>query len=222
MTSMTATRTQAVSSHPDHRQPGPGTWPLHAALDLGALPTTPGCGRDWTRQIAWEWQLAPLADSAELIASELLTNAVLASSELDLPAIGLSLLSDQMRLVILVRDYHPAAPAPRHASDDDESGRGLMLVEGLSDHSGWYRPGDGTPGKVVWALLEALPRPVQHPAAPGKPPDLPDARVSGIAASVIPRCRGAMPWVFPCSNVPPDATGGGLGECHLTSLAESA
>ncbi len=158
MTSMTATRTQAMPPHPDHPQPGPGSWPLHAALDLGALLTAPGCGRAWTRQILSEWQLAPLADNAGLIASELLTNAVLASSGLDRPAIGLFLLSDQARLVILVRDYHPAAPAPRHAGEDDESGRGLMLVEGISDQSGWYRPADGTPGKVVWALLQAGPR----------------------------------------------------------------
>jgi anti-sigma regulatory factor (Ser/Thr protein kinase) len=155
MSSMTATRPQAVPPHPHHPQPGRASWPLHAALDLGALPTAPGCGRAWTRQIAWEWQLAPLADSAELIASELLTNAVLASSGLDRPAIRLSLLSDRTRLVILVRDYHPAAPAPRHAADDDESGRGLMLVEGISDQFGWYRPADGTQGKVVWAVLLA-------------------------------------------------------------------
>jgi len=33
-----------------------------------------------------------------------------------------------------------------------------MLVEGLSDQSGWYQLADGTPGKVVWALLQAPPR----------------------------------------------------------------
>jgi anti-sigma regulatory factor (Ser/Thr protein kinase) len=155
MSSMTATRTPAVPPHPDHPQPGPASWPLYAALELGALPTTPGCGRAWTRQIAWEWGLVRLAASAELIASELLTNAVRASSGLERPAIRLALLSDRARLVILVRDYHPAAPVPRHAGEDDESGRGLMLVEGISDRFGWYRPADGTPGKVVWAVLLA-------------------------------------------------------------------
>lgn len=154
----TVTRTQTVTPHPDHTQPGPATWPMRATLELGALPTTPGCGRTWTRQLLWEWQLAPLADSAELIVSELLTNAVLAASGLNRPAIRLSLLSDRTRLIILVHDAHPGSPAPRHASDQDESGRGLMLVEGLSDQSGWYRPADGTPGKVVWALLQAPPR----------------------------------------------------------------
>ena len=142
MTSMTATRTQTVPPHPDHPQPGPATWPLHAALELGALPTAPGCGRAWTRQILHEWQLAPLAGSAELIASELLTNAVLASRGLDRPAIWLSLLSDRTRLVILVRDCHPAAPVPRHAGEDDESGRGLMLVAG-DQRPVWLVPARG-------------------------------------------------------------------------------
>jgi anti-sigma regulatory factor (Ser/Thr protein kinase) len=156
MSSMTATRPQTV---PDHPQPGPATWPLHAELELGAVPTAPGCGRAWTRQILWEWHLAALTDSAELIASELLTNAVLASSQLDRPVVWLTLLSDRTRLVILVRDFCPAAPVPRHAGEDDESGRGLMLVEAISDQSGWYRPPDGTPGKVAWAVLEAGSRP---------------------------------------------------------------
>jgi anti-sigma regulatory factor (Ser/Thr protein kinase) len=153
MTGMTATRRQMMQPRPDQPQPGPAGWPLHAALDLGALPTAPGCGRAWTRQILWEWRLTRLSDSAQLIASELLTNASLASRRLDRPAIGLTLLSDRARLVILVRDFDPGAPAPRHASDDDESGRGLMLVDAISDGYGWYQPADGTPGKVVWALL---------------------------------------------------------------------
>jgi len=155
MASMTATRRQTMQPRPDQPQPGPAGWPLHAALDLGALPTAPGCGRAWTRQILWEWQLTSLADSAQLIASELLTNASLASRRLDRPAIRLTLVCDRVRLGILVRDFDPRAPAPRHASEDDESGRGLMLVEAISDQCGWYRPADGTPGKVVWAIIQA-------------------------------------------------------------------
>lgn len=90
--------------------------------------------------------------------SELATNAVLASRRLDRAAIWLSLASDREQLVILVRDLHPGAPAPRHPGGDDESGRGLMLVEAISDRSGWFRPRDGTPGKVVWAAMQALSR----------------------------------------------------------------
>ena len=129
-------------------------WPLYATLDLGALLTAPGCGRAWSAALLRERQLAHLIDTAQVVVSELLTNAVRASArELDQPTVQLSLASDGSRLLILVRDFNPGAPAPRHASDDDETGRGLMLVEAISDRFGWYRPEDGTPGKVVWAVV---------------------------------------------------------------------
>jgi anti-sigma regulatory factor (Ser/Thr protein kinase) len=145
----------------DQPQPALTGWPLHAALDLGALPTAPGCGRAWTSQILREWQLTQLTDSAQLIASELLANASLTGRRLDRPAIRLTLLSDGEQLLILVRDFDPGAPVPRDASEGDESGRGLMLVQAISDQWGWCPLADGTPGKWVWAVLQAT------PAAPG-------------------------------------------------------
>jgi anti-sigma regulatory factor (Ser/Thr protein kinase) len=137
----------------DQLAPAAARWPLYAALDLGALLTAPGCGRAWTQALLWEWRLAHLADTAQVVVSELLTNAVQASRGLDRAAIQLSLASDRDRLLVFVRDHVPGTPDPRHAGADDEGGRGLMLVESLSDEFGWYRPTDGTPGKVVWAAL---------------------------------------------------------------------
>jgi len=155
--SMTATRRQMMQPRLDQPQPGPAPWPLHAALDLGALPTAPGCGRTWTSQILREWQLTQLTDSAQLITSELLANASLTGRRLDRPGLRLTLLSDRQQLLILVRDHDPGAPVLRHASEDDESGRGLMLVEAISDQWGWCPLAGGTAGKVVWALLQAPP-----------------------------------------------------------------
>jgi len=43
----------------------------------------------------------------------------------------------------------------RPPADDDESGRGLLLVEAMSSRSGWYSAEDGAPGKVVWAALSS-------------------------------------------------------------------
>jgi anti-sigma regulatory factor (Ser/Thr protein kinase) len=103
--------------------------------------------------ILWEWRLTRLADSAEMVGSELLTNALLASRWLDRAAIGLTLVSDWQQLVILVRDFNPIAPVPHQADANDESGRGLMLVEAISDRFGWRPSPDGTPGKTVWAVL---------------------------------------------------------------------
>jgi len=124
-------------------------------LDLGALPTALGCARAWTRQILWEWRLVRLSDTAELIVSELTTNAVLASRGAGRPFIRLTLTLDRGELAILIRDFCPGAPQARSAGADDETGRGLFLVQAISGRSGWYPADDGAPGKVVWAT--ALP-----------------------------------------------------------------
>jgi serine/threonine-protein kinase RsbW len=129
--------------------------PSRAVLDLGALPTAPGRARAWTGRILREWQLAGLSDSAELVVSELVTNALLGSLPLDGPLIRLTVALDQGELGIFVRDYCPGAPQPANAGDEDENGRGLLLVEAMSSRSGWYPREDGAPGKVVWAVLSS-------------------------------------------------------------------
>jgi anti-sigma regulatory factor (Ser/Thr protein kinase) len=138
-------------------QPVPAGRALRAVLDLGAVPTAPGCARAWTRQILREWRLGDLSEAAEGIVSELTTNAALASRQLISPVIGLVLTFDRGELAIAVRDFCLGVPQPRQADADDESGRGLMLVESMSDRSGWYPFEDGTPGKVVWAVIQATP-----------------------------------------------------------------
>jgi anti-sigma regulatory factor (Ser/Thr protein kinase) len=137
--------------HPHPPEPPPDR-PPRAVLDLGALSTGPGCARAWTRQILREWRLARLSDTAEVIVSELTTNATLISRRLGQPFIRLILTLDQGELAILVRDYCPGTPQPGNAGADDENGRGLLLVQAMSGRSGWYPADDGTPGKVVWAV----------------------------------------------------------------------
>ena len=158
MTGHSATRTQTMPQSRLHQpQLDLAGWPLHAALHLGALPTAPGCGRAWTRQILREWSLDRLADDSELLVSELTTNAVQASASLADAAIGLWLASDSERAVILVWDPSPQPPEPANPGQDTEDGRGLLLVQALSLQWGWYFPAsaslDGHAGKVVWAIV---------------------------------------------------------------------
>lgn len=104
--------------------------------------------------------MAQLSETAELVVSELVTNAVRATSDGDsiparpaLPVVHLRLLSDHVRLVIEVWDTSPQQPVAKSPGDDDESGRGLMLVEAFCDH--WGTQTTPTwPGKVVWAELQ--------------------------------------------------------------------
>ena len=86
--------------------------PPRAVLDLGAVRTAPRCARAWTREILWEWGAAELADTAELLASELVTNSLNACAGLDRAAIRLVLTLDKGELAILVRDATPASPWP--------------------------------------------------------------------------------------------------------------
>jgi anti-sigma regulatory factor (Ser/Thr protein kinase) len=130
-----------------------GRWPLQSFLELGALPSAVPCARLHTRQLLWEWGLhTALGDSAELVVSEIVTNAIqIAQAEMDSAPVRLWLLADRARLLILVWDASPLPPVRVSSSGDAETGRGLLLVETISARWGWhFLPDKG--GKVVWAL----------------------------------------------------------------------
>jgi anti-sigma regulatory factor (Ser/Thr protein kinase) len=123
-------------------------------LPLAALPTAPGAARGHVRSVAREWGLADLADTAELLASELITNAVQASAKLrtvDPPVVLLWITSDGISMVIHVWDASPEMPVRVDPGELEDGGRGLLLVETLSKDHGVYRKADG--GKTVWCLI---------------------------------------------------------------------
>jgi anti-sigma regulatory factor (Ser/Thr protein kinase) len=129
-------------------------WPLRSYLELGALDGAVPSARLHTRLVVCEWGLPMLAEAAELLVSEIVTNAVKASRPLVQPrVVRLWLLSDKERVLILVWDASPHPPVPPGDTTGEirESGRGLMLVEAISDRWSWYSA-PGTGGKVVWAL----------------------------------------------------------------------
>ena len=78
-----------------------------------------------------------------------------ASAGQDQPVIRLALVFDNGELAILVSDGNPDLPQPQQPDEDALSGRGLLMVEALSDGYGWYPLEGGVPGKVVWAILKA-------------------------------------------------------------------
>jgi hypothetical protein len=125
-------------------------WPLQDFVELGALPTAVPCARMRTRQVLWEWGLTRCSEQPELLVSELMTNAIKASQPLERPSpVRLWLLSDKLRVLILVWDGNHRPPVRIDAGQDAESGRGLLLVEALSDRWGSY-PHTGWSGKIVW------------------------------------------------------------------------
>jgi hypothetical protein len=132
------------------------SWPLRDFIELGGLPGVVPCARHHSRQVLWKWQLPGLAEDAELLVSELVTNAVTASSCSASP-VRLWLLSDTARVLILVQDDSPHPPVRTQPEADAACGRGLLLVDALSSRWDWYVLQHGGVGKVTWALLECGP-----------------------------------------------------------------
>jgi anti-sigma regulatory factor (Ser/Thr protein kinase) len=158
---------------------GSAGWPLQSYLEFGALPTAVACGRLHAKQVLWEWDMDALADAAEIIVSELMTNAVQASVGLTrslyggqwsegLPPVRLWLFSDQRRVAVQVWDGNDNMPVPEHLPPDAEGGRGLLLVETLSAEWGFYSP-QASSGKIVWALIEPFSPGRAGPVGPAGP-----------------------------------------------------
>jgi anti-sigma regulatory factor (Ser/Thr protein kinase) len=148
--------TGASDASPAKHGSGPGTavqnWPHVSFLELAALTTAVPCGRLHARHVLWEWRLAHLAQDAELLVSEMLSNAIKASRP---PAgtglVALRLLANHQQLLIEIWDHNPDGPPPRQAGPESESGRGLTVIEALSDRWGLTRVHPNL--KVIWCEL---------------------------------------------------------------------
>ncbi|MGW6022152.1 ATP-binding protein [Streptomyces sp. NPDC055099] len=136
--------------------------PLYASsLRVVAVPRAVGCARMFVGHTLALWQLADHTETASLIMSELVTNAVKASGItepepqpwqiVDEHVIGIQLRSLGPCLYVEVWDRVEAPPVRRNPSLEAEGGRGLLLVEQLAKRWDVYRPLVG--GKVVWAEL---------------------------------------------------------------------
>lgn len=116
--------------------------------DLPAVAETRRVLRDCLRL----WGVPALADTTELLATELLTNALQYTGG---GAVVTATLSQgpEHRLRVEVQDSLSRRPVPRPAqpaADPGTSGRGLLLVEALADAWGVLTRPDG---KAVWFEL---------------------------------------------------------------------
>ncbi|GGU36961.1 SpoIIE family protein phosphatase [Streptomyces lavendofoliae] len=105
----------------------------------------PGRARRLARRALARWDLEDLADSVELLVSEVVTNAVRYAER---PVTLRLLRTDVLRCE--VGDDSPQLPRQRRARDTDEGGRGLFLVNRLARRWGATRL---STGKVVWFEL---------------------------------------------------------------------
>jgi anti-anti-sigma regulatory factor/anti-sigma regulatory factor (Ser/Thr protein kinase) len=121
---------------------------IHRDLDLAPLPTSSAearrCLEDLPRNDAHRWR-----DGADVVVSELITNAVRHVRQ----RLALHLELTANNLLIGVTDVSRLQPVLRPYSADADGGRGIQLVEALSDAWGVRLVHRG--GKTVWARLAA-------------------------------------------------------------------
>jgi anti-sigma regulatory factor (Ser/Thr protein kinase) len=127
-----------------------------AACTLCPRPESVRTGRDFTRATLRDWDMDELCDRAELVVSELVTNALRhgmrsACALISDPSVRLRLLAQPPFVMCMVTDPGRDIPVLRESAPDAECGRGLTVVEACSVRWGWHLLDEG--GKVVWALL---------------------------------------------------------------------
>jgi anti-sigma regulatory factor (Ser/Thr protein kinase) len=120
-----------------------------ARLELPGTPAAPSVARLFIRNLCEEWGASSVCDVAELLSSELVTNAVVhAQTAVELEAVY----DDKSILRIDVYDRSPGVvdPEPKPPSEGAEGGRGLAIVAKLACHWGVDSLAQG---KRVWFTL---------------------------------------------------------------------
>lgn len=142
----------------------PADWwdsPSAIGCPLSRGPQSARAARRLTRNTLRDWGLAFLAEDAEAIVGEFVANAVThggapgeavpAARKQSAENLGLRLFRRTGEVICAVLDASDCAPVLRAPGSVEESGRGLQMVDALSDVWGWS-PVAGR-GKAVWAIL---------------------------------------------------------------------
>ncbi|MGW4430717.1 SpoIIE family protein phosphatase [Streptomyces tendae] len=120
-----------------------------ATWDIPADPALVAPVRKQVLERLSDWNLLEATFTAELVVSELVTNAIRYGS----PPIRLRLIHDTATLICEVSDTSHTAPHLRRARTWDEGGRGLLLVAQLTQRWGSRHTAEG---KTIWAELGLL------------------------------------------------------------------
>lgn len=121
-------------------------------LTLSGIPESVSIARSRVRTALGFQDLGKYADDAEIITSELVSNAVQHVRHDGTKTVGVILARtwNPEAVTIIVSDSSPQGPIMCDVSADSERGRGLRIVAALSVRWGW-QPEDG--GKAIFAVL---------------------------------------------------------------------
>jgi anti-sigma regulatory factor (Ser/Thr protein kinase) len=132
-------------------------------LEFESQPELVVAARQFVRDRLSAWEVTDHVDAAVLVASELVTNAILHART----AVSLRVQVEGSTVRIEVYDENPRLPVLAPCPPEATSGRGLALVAALAGAWGMENRGDG---KVVWAEI--------GPSDDGSPDDCVD--LSGV------------------------------------------
>lgn len=122
------------------------------AIVMLSTPESVGLVRGQVRAALEYRGLGGYADDAELIASELVSNAVRHGSRSPLDKITVALIGveNPSGVALIVVDSCPDPPVMREFTLEEEGGRGLRIVDALSASWDWRPEGNG---KAIIAIL---------------------------------------------------------------------
>ncbi|WP_460304572.1 ATP-binding protein [Actinocorallia aurea] len=108
----------------------------------------PARARSWVALLAGSYVADEVVDTIRLLTSEVATNALQHGCAAGVVRVSL-LVGEGKRVRVEVRDEGGGVPERRVASDEDEDGRGLFLLDALACAWG-HAPGADGRGTVVW------------------------------------------------------------------------
>jgi anti-sigma regulatory factor (Ser/Thr protein kinase) len=123
---------------------------LRAKVELPLRPEAASSARRIVAGVLGAWRLQDVVRDTQLVVSELIGNAYQHAPGHD--TVELEVLLHGGTVTIRVSDGSALRPMMRAASEDDSTGRGLLIVEALSSRWGYE---DHQGGKQVWAEFRA-------------------------------------------------------------------
>ena len=143
-------------------------------VPLAGEPAAVAAARGQVRAAIAAWKAPVDEDTAALLTSELVTNAVVHTAG---GAVTLGIRCARDRLRVDVHDMSPTPPVLTAASPDAEAGRGLMLVAELSAEWGSYRTREAR-SSISRSRSSRIPAGLHHDPGREKPLSRPGGRGS--------------------------------------------
>ena len=138
---------QGRYGHACHGRTGAARGRLQLTLPASGLPVR--LSRQVAREVLAAWGLAHVEETAVLLVSELVTNAVRDAASTDAITLELEVVHTWLR--IEAYRCRPGLPLPRTTGEFDESGFEFALVDSLADKWGVR---ETMTGKTAWAELD--------------------------------------------------------------------